>query len=168
MMPINIPLFVTVAVCALFRIAEITLGDINAKKLLEMGGREFSPWQRPPIVIAYAVWLGTLLFLTPPTLHPQTPFLILFFMLQAMRWWAIGHLKHYWTTRIIIVPLAWKVTTGPYRVLKHPIYMVLGLEVFALSLAFDQWATACFFGGLTILWIYLRIRAESRALMMML
>ncbi|MBI3418675.1 MAG: hypothetical protein HY053_00875 [Proteobacteria bacterium] len=106
--------------------------------------------------------------MTPPNPAPQ-PFLLGFFaLLQITRWWTIAHLGKFWTTRIIAVPLAFRITTGPYRFLRHPIYMVLIFEVMALSLAFRQWGAGCFFTGLTAGWVWLRMRAESRALQMML
>jgi methyltransferase len=165
---LNILLAALILFTAIARIAEIVFGEINARRMLEKGGKEFAKWQRPVIVVIYSLWLGAMLLATPDYQEPRAAFLLIFILMQMLRWWAIAHLKGYWTTRIIIMPLAWKVATGPYRFLKHPVYLVLMTEVVALSLAFDQLAPACFFGGLVMLWLFFRMRAENRALSMML
>lgn len=168
-MTLNLAALILVIYTGLARLAEIGVGEKNALKMLnEKEGREFSTWQRPPIFLIYALWLAALLWLTPGE-QPIEPFaLILFVLLQALRWWAIAHLKEFWTTRIVIVPLAWKIITGPYRFFRHPIYVALVGEVFALSLVFQQMELAALFGGLTLIWVSVRIRSESRALKMML
>lgn len=167
-LPTNLGLFFIVVCIGLMRLAELIYGEMNARTLLANGGREFEPWQRPAIVMIYALWLAVLALMVPSAEVPQPPFLALFVLCEVLRWWAMLHLKNFWTTRIIIMPLAWKITTGPYRLLKHPIYIALIGEVVALSAAYNQWSPACFFGGLVGLWLYYRIKAETRALQMML
>jgi methyltransferase len=154
---------------AVMRLGEIVLGEINARRMLkEEGGKEFAPHQRLPIFAVYTVWLAALAVLTPPEEEPNRFFLAVFIGLELTRWWAIKHLGKFWTTRIVIVPLAFKVTTGPYRFLRHPIYAVLVAEIMALSLGFGQVGLGCVFTGLTAWWVHFRMRAESRALQMML
>ncbi|HVY12149.1 MAG TPA: isoprenylcysteine carboxylmethyltransferase family protein [Alphaproteobacteria bacterium] len=167
-MPLNPSLLIIIPIVALLRLGEVALGEVNARNMLREGGKEFSSWQRVPIFALYAVWLAALAFFTTPATQPQGFALGLFAALQLLRWWSIAHLGKFWTTRIVIVPLGYKITTGPYRFLHHPIYAVLMGEVMALSLAFDQPAIGCFFTGLTAWWVLIRMRAESRALQMML
>ena len=166
-MIINQSLLFILPAVALSRVIEITLGDINARKMLAEGGKEFAPWQRLPIFLAYTLWLAVLVWHTSPL--PPNGFMIgLFFLLQVTRWWAIVHLGKYWTTRIVVVPDAKRITSGPYRFVSHPIYGVLILEVLILSLAFHQFSLGCLFTGITAGWVFLRMRTESRALQMML
>jgi len=167
-MIINQSLLYIIPAVALARTAEIALGEINARKMLAEGGKEFSPWQRLPIFIAYAAWLAMLAWRTPEHLAPHGFMIGLFFLSQVTRWWAIVHLGGFWTTRIVVVPNASKITSGPYRFVSHPIYGVLIFEVFILSLAFHQLGLGCLFTGITAGWVFLRMRTESRALQMML
>lgn len=168
-MTFNLAALIMVIFTGLSRLAEIGVGEKNALKMLkEKEGREFSAWQRPPVFVIYAIWLGALLWFVPADQPVEAFALILFVLLQGLRWWAIAHLKEFWTTRIVIVPLAWKIITGPYQFFRHPIYVALVGEVFALSLAFQQLELAALFGGLTLIWVSVRIRSESRALKMML
>lgn len=163
-MPLHLALLVIIALTGLARLGEIALGEKNARILLAENGKEFAPKQRLPIFALYTVWLAALLFLTPASAEISLPFLALFISLQLLRWWGIAHLGKYWTTRIIVVPLSWRIRTGPYRFFSHPIYVALAGEVMALSLAFGAWGVGCFFTGLVALWIFFRIRAENRAL----
>lgn len=156
------------ALTGLFRLVEIALGERNAALLKQKGGREYAAWQRWPIFIVYAAWLITLTLRVPVAATPHPSMLGLFALLEVFRWWSIFHLKEFWTTRIIVVPLAWRVRKGPYRFFRHPIYIALLGEVLALSLAFDAWAIGCLFSGLTLWWLYLRIREENRVIRQML
>src|SRR5437867_3598589 len=45
---------------------------------------------------------------------------VLFAAAKALKWWAIAALGDFWTFRVIVVPDARLVRTGPYRLLRHP------------------------------------------------
>lgn len=154
--------FVIVLFVGACRLGEIALGEINARRMLAEGGKEYAPEQRPPVFIGYTLWLASLVVFTPPTGAPHDLFLLIFLALQCIRWWAIAHLGKYWTTRVVIIPLTFRIKSGPYRFLKHPVYFVLLCEVMALSLAFGQVAIGCVATGLIALWIRWRAREESR------
>lgn len=163
-MQFNTTVLVLAALTGLFRLAEIAYGEWNTKAMMRDGGIEYATWQRWPIFICYALWLGLLIVFTFKFLSPNPVFLGIYAVCEILRWWAIAHLGKYWTTRVIIVPHGKRITTGPYRFLPHPIYIALFGEVVALSLTFGQIHLATFFGGLTALWIYFRLRAENEAL----
>jgi methyltransferase len=84
---------------------------------------------------------------------------------QLLRWWVITTLGHQWNTRVIIVPGLKRVTSGPYRFLSHPNYVVVAIETFALPLIFGSWRTALVFSVLNILMMRVRIRVENQALL---
>ncbi|MBI4486025.1 MAG: hypothetical protein HY655_08450 [Acidobacteria bacterium] len=42
---------------------------------------------------------------------------------KALKWWAILELGPFWTFRIIVVPGAALVRSGPYRYIRHPNYV---------------------------------------------
>jgi methyltransferase len=144
-MILNDKALILIILVALARIVEIGIGEFNARRMLREGGKEYAPWQRPPIFIIYGLWLVSLAVLTPKNAVPHEAMLWVFCLLEVTRWWAIAHLGKYWTTRIIVIPLTFRITTGPYRFMKHPIYIVLLGEVMALSLTFNQWGVGCFF-----------------------
>lgn len=82
-----------------------------------------------------------------------------------MRYWAIVSLGRYWNTRILIVPGGRRVRTGPYRILRHPNYLAVAVELAAVPLIFRAWRTAIIAGLLNAaLLLGLRIPAEEAAL----
>jgi methyltransferase len=56
------------------------------------------------------------------------------------------------------------VTGGPYRFLKHPNYLAVVLEVFAIPLIHTAYLTAVSFSFLNGVLLHRRIRCEERAL----
>ena len=59
------------------------------------------------------------------------------------------------------VPLRAK---GPYRLLRHPTYAIVTVEVAVLPLAFGEWAIALIWSALNALLLWRRIRLENAAL----
>ncbi len=84
--------------------------------------------------------------------------------LQPLRLWTIATLGPYWTTRIISVPGAPIVRSGPYRILRHPNYAVVCAEIAILPLAFGAIEIAIVFSILNASLLSWRIRVEERAL----
>lgn len=88
----------------------------------------------------------------------------LFMLAKSLKWWAIRSLGQFWTFRVIIVPGARLVESGPYRLVRHPNYVAVIGELVAVALMSGARlagpiATAAF--GLLIL---KRIAVENRAL----
>jgi methyltransferase len=83
---------------------------------------------------------------------------------QCLRYWAIGSLGERWNVRIIVVPHAPPVTTGPYRFVRHPNYLAVILEIAAVPLIHGAWVTALAFTAANALLLGVRIRAEEVAL----
>jgi methyltransferase len=83
---------------------------------------------------------------------------------QALRYWAIASLGRRWNVRVIVVPGAPAVTTGPYRWLRHPNYVAVVLEGLALPLVHGAWLTAVLFSLANACLLAVRIRTEERAL----
>ncbi len=59
---------------------------------------------------------------------------ILFALAKALKWWAILTLGPRWTFRLILVPGDTRVTSGPYRYLRHPNYVAVVGELAAVAL----------------------------------
>lgn len=83
---------------------------------------------------------------------------------QALRYHAITSLGRRWNTRVYVLPDAPLVASGPYRVLRHPNYVGVALELAGLPLAFGLWRTALALTVLDALALARRIRVEERAL----
>ena len=89
---------------------------------------------------------------------------VLFAVAKALKWWAIHTLGPCWTFRVIVVPGAVLVASGPYRRMRHPNYLAVVGELIAVALMSGArvaglLATAVF--GLLML---RRIAVENRAL----
>jgi methyltransferase len=85
-------------------------------------------------------------------------------LLQAGRLWVLRTLGRYWTTRIITVPSAPLVMSGPYRFVRHPNYVVVVCEIALLPLVFDGWEIALVFSVLNAALLHVRIRTEDSVL----
>ncbi len=76
---------------------------------------------------AFAAMLAELAWRGRPPLVVVGAGVAVFVFAKALKWWAIATLGAAWTFRVIVVPRAALVTTGPYRFLRHPNYVaVLG------------------------------------------
>lgn len=92
------------------------------------------------------------------------PMLALLMAAQGLRWWCITTLGRQWNTRVIVVPGAPRVTTGPYRYLTHPNYVAVVAEGAALPLVHTAWITAIAFSVLNAALLRTRIKVENAAL----
>lgn len=83
---------------------------------------------------------------------------------QGLRWWCIANLGRQWNTRVVVIPGARRVTSGPYRYFTHPNYVAVVAEGFALPLVHSAWITAIAFTVLNAALLRTRIRVENAAL----
>lgn len=155
---IAVLLFVT-----LQRAGELLYAQRNESRLRTRGAIEHAPQHYWAIVTLHGAWLAGLWLLAP-----QQPinvvWLTIFIVLQGLRIWVLATLKDRWTTRIIVLPGAPLIKTGPYRLMPHPNYAIVAAEVFALPMAFGLHAYAVLFSLINACILMIRIRAENRAL----
>jgi methyltransferase len=145
------------------RLSELVIARRNTAALLARGAYEVSPGHYPLIVAVHAGWLAALWWLAPG--RPISwPLIGLFLLLQLGRVWVLATLGRRWTTRIIVVPGERLVTNGPFRLLRHPNYAVVVLEIAVLPLAFGLWQLALIFSVLNAAVLAIRIKAEGKAL----
>ncbi|HEY5105997.1 MAG TPA: isoprenylcysteine carboxylmethyltransferase family protein [Caulobacteraceae bacterium] len=145
------------------RLGELILAQRNTRRLLAKGAREAGRAHYPLLVLLHAAWLGGLwvfAFNAPVSLA----WLAVFLVLQALRVWVIATLGERWTTRILVLADAPLVRTGPYRFLPHPNYAVVAAEIAVLPLAFGLTWFAALFSVMNAVVLWIRIRAENRAL----
>jgi methyltransferase len=157
------PAIAILAFVTLQRVAELGLSNANTRRLVAAGAREHAPGHYPLIVAVHAAWLAALWWLAPGR-PVHVPLLLLFVVLQLGRVWVIRTLGPRWTTRIIILPGAPLVASGPYRFVSHPNYLIVIGEIAVLPLVFGLWKVALIFSLLNAVVLAIRIRAEERAL----
>jgi methyltransferase len=87
-----------------------------------------------------------------------------FLALQVLRSWVLLTLGRRWTTRIMVLPSAPLVATGPYRLLSHPNYAVVVCEIAVLPLCLGMHWYALVFSVANAAILVVRIRAENAAL----
>ena len=168
-MPVAVSIsIVTVLAVLLLMAGEAVLSAFNEKLLRARGAIEppgdvidIMRWAYPAMFVA----MGVEGALTGPA--PRNILLwglALFGAAKALKIWAIAALGSRWSYRVLVVPGAPLVTSGPYRFIAHPNYLAVAGEV--ASVAAIVWApitgvlAAIGFGWLMIA----RIRVEDRAL----
>jgi len=151
------------ALVTIQRLAELVIARRNTERLLKAGAIEASPGHYPLIVALHAAWLIGLWVLAY-NIPPNLVLIGIFLILQALRVWVLVTLGPRWTTRIIILPGAPLVTTGPFRFLSHPNYCVVVAELLVLPLAFGLVWYGIIFSILNAMILTIRIRAENEAL----
>ncbi|NNH32548.1 hypothetical protein C9413_24780 [Rhizobium sp. SEMIA 4085] len=145
------------------RLGELVLSRRNTAALLAKGARETGAEHYPYMVALHAAWIGGLwlLALDRPV---NLVWFGTFMLLQILRLWVLATLKERWTTRIIVLPEAPLVRSGPYRFIRHPNYAIVAGEIAVLPLAFGMPLYAGAFTILNALMLAIRIRAENAAL----
>jgi len=143
--------------------AELVWGRSNERALRAKGAVEIGAAHYPAIVVLHAAWL-ICLWLRGWDRPLVWPWVIAFFVLQAGRAWVLATLGRRWTTRVLVIPGETLVKRGPFRIVPHPNYTVVALEMPVLPLAFGLWGTAIAFGVLNLAMLAWRIRAEEAAL----
>jgi methyltransferase len=149
------------------RLGELILARRNTDRLRAQGAYEVAAGHYPLIVTLHATWLAGLWYLVGWRAHDTDVNLIwlgVFVVLQALRVWVIATLGPRWTTRIIILPGAPLVASGPYRFVSHPNYCVVAAEILVLPLAFGLVGYGVVFSVLNAAVLWIRIRAEEAAL----
>jgi methyltransferase len=145
------------------RLAELWLARRNTAALLAKGACEFAPRHYPAIVLFHALWLASLWFFG--WANPLSSiWLAIFLALQVLRIWILTTLGPRWTTRIIVLPGAPLVASGPYRFLSHPNYFVVIGEIAVLPLCLGLPWLALVFSAANAVLLSIRIRAENTAL----
>jgi methyltransferase len=145
------------------RAGELALSYHNTSRLIARGAVEVAPRHYPLMVAVHALWLIALWVFG----HDRGVNLIalsVYLALQGLRFWVMRTLGARWTTRIIVLPGEPLVSGGPYRYLIHPNYAVVSGEIAVLPLVVGLPWLAVLFTILNAMILFIRIRAENRAL----
>jgi methyltransferase len=129
---------------------ELVVATKNTRALLARGAYEVGGSHYPVMVALHATWLATL-------------WIALFVVLQLGRVWVLATLGRRWTTRIVMVPGEAPIVSGPFRLVRHPNYLVVALEIPCVPLALGLVWHAIAFGFANLAMLWWRIRTENRA-----
>jgi methyltransferase len=90
--------------------------------------------------------------------------LAIFTVAKALKLWAIASLGVRWSFKVLVLPGAPLVATGPYRVLRHPNYVAVTGELVGVAIAVGAPITGTI-GTLVFVWLMRRrVEIEERAL----
>jgi methyltransferase len=160
---------VVVALVAVERLVELVVSKRNAAWSMARGGRETGRGHYAVMVVLHTGLLVGML-VEAWVRRPVVPLALAVTMLvlavasQALRWWCIATLGRRWNTRVIVVPDLPLVAGGPYRFLRHPNYVAVVVEGFALPLVHACWLTALVFTVANAFVLAERLRVENAAL----
>jgi methyltransferase len=157
------------AAVAAERLTELAVSRRNVAWCFARGGREYGRGHYPVMVMLH---VGLLVGAAAEVLALSRPFipllgwpmLALVVGAQVLRLTVIRALGPRWTTRVIVIPGHARIRSGPYRFLKHPNYVAVVVEGFALPLVHTAWLTAALFCAANLPLLGVRIRCEERAL----
>lgn len=167
--PASAPWFVLfLAALVVQRLGELVLSQRNTRRLAARGAREHGAAHYPWLVALHVLFLGSLvaeyagLGARPDRLWPF--WLAACVGAQGLRIASMRALGERWTTRVWVVPGEPAVRRGPYRVLRHPNYLAVVIEMAAVPLLFGAWRTALVFSLLNLVALRVRVRVEESAL----
>lgn len=157
------PAMLLLGIVTLSRLGELVLARRNTAALLRQGAVEVAGGHYPLIVAMHGLWLAAL-WLLGLDAEVQPVWLAAFAGLQLARVWVLTTLGARWTTRIIVLPGAALVDSGPFRFLRHPNYAVVIGEIAVLPLCLGLPWVALGFTIANALLLTVRIRAENEGL----
>jgi methyltransferase len=136
----------------------------NTQRLRAAGGVEFGGLHYPAVMLIHAAWLAGL-WVMGYDRSVVAVYAVAFLVLQIGRYWVLAALGRRWTTRVIVLPGAPLIEGGPYRLMRHPNYVIVAGE----QLVLVQLALSLPIYALVFLLLYaaaaaLRIQVEDSAL----
>ncbi|MDQ3194133.1 MAG: hypothetical protein M3P82_03935 [Bacteroidota bacterium] len=152
------------------RLTELWISKKNEKWLLDNGAVEYGQEHYKFIVLLHTLFFVSLIaeynlrgrFYDLNVINYL--FLVFFFFLQVMRVWVLKSLGKYWNTKIFRIFDSGLVSTGPYKFLKHPNYIIVICEIFTLPMIFGLYYTAIIFSVLNAIMLTVRIGVENSVL----
>ena len=158
-----------VALVAVQRLLELRLSSRHVKQALARGGIESGARTYKNMVALHAAALSAaplevLWWHRPWIPFLAIPMLVLLVGAQVLRYWTIHTLGARWMTRVIWVRGDRLVSSGPYRLMRHPNYAAVCVELAALPLVHTAWLTALVATAANAAILRQRIAIEENAL----
>ncbi len=161
---------IIIVFCTLQRIGELFIAKRNEKWIISQGGKVIPETNYIFMVILHTSWLVSLIyfsFFDHLKILNLNLFIIgiSFFLLgQFFRIHAITTLGKRWSTRVCVLPDAPVVKSGLFKMIRHPNYVGVVLELLFLPLAAGLWKVSFFFTLLNAIILFFRIRFEEQML----
>ena len=160
---------VVIVIIALQRLWELGVSKRHLHALKARGGFEVGTGHYPWMVALHTAFLVSCVAEGWLLDRPWRPLVAGFAVLilgaaMALRWWTLATLGERWTTRVVVVPGEALGSSGPYRWLRHPNYLVVVIDSAAIPMIHCAGLTAvvCTIANLVLL--RERIRIEDGAL----
>jgi methyltransferase len=163
------PVFVALfSFLLLQRVGELVLAERNRRWAMARAGREYGRRSYFVIVAVHALFFVSLVLEWRFRSHGWNSlwpvWMVLLTSAQILRFWSIRSLGRLWNTRIIVIPGGTLVRRGPYRLVRHPNYAVVIIEILAVPMLCGAYFTAAIFSLANALVLARRIPEEERAL----
>jgi methyltransferase len=135
------------AAVALLRGVELAISRRHQRRLEAQGvSRASEPHFQWMVLLHAAILVGAaleVLLLNRPFI-PLLAILmgILFALANALRWWVIRTLGIHWNVQVMDSVSLGVITSGPFRLVRHPNYAAVFIELAALPLVHTAWITA--------------------------
>lgn len=148
------------------RLVELLYAARNEKWLLKMGAVEYGREHYPFMIVMHVSFLVSLIVEYTLGKHETGNFYLMaiYLVLLTVKLWIIRSLGTFWNTKIYRIPDAPLVKTGLYKYIKHPNYIIVTAEIVVIPFIFQLYYTATIFSVLNIVMLYVRIKAENKAL----
>jgi len=161
--------FVFLMIVSATRLMEMQISKRNAAWAFENGGLEVGKTHFKFMVVLHTAFIcscGIEVLFTHRPFIPALgyPMLALAIGAQIIRFYTISVLGKFWNARVIFVPDRPVITRGLYRYIRHPNYLAVIVEIFALPMIHTAWITAISFSILNVWMLTVRIRSEELAL----
>jgi len=158
-----------IAAVAAERVLEVAIARRNLASVQHRGGIVVERGSLRAAVVIQVAWMAACALEPTVLARPfvpalAAPMLLVVAAAMALRYWAVVTLGDRWNLAVVVVPGEPPVTAGPYRIVRHPNYLAVLLEAFALPLAHTAWLTAATLGTAIAVLTARRIRLEEAAL----
>jgi methyltransferase len=163
------PLFLVLLVLGFLPMAlEARLAARHDRALRAAGAAEPKDDVFPLMQVAYpTAFLAMALEAWGRRAQPDTVFLVgtvVFSLAKAIKYWAIATLGDRWTFRVLVPPASSRITSGPYRFMRHPNYLGVMGELAGMALMAQAPVAGTISVVVFMMLIAARIRVEERAL----
>jgi methyltransferase len=160
---------VLLAALAAQRLVELRRSRRNESAMRKQGGREHVPEQVPWMKALHSAWfvsMGLELWLLDPPWNPWVAAVALIGAVtgQWLRYEAMRSLGSRWSVRVFTLPGEPPVSDGIFRLVRHPNYFGVVLELAAVPLIHGAVLTSLLFTVGNLVFLSVRIPAEEQAL----
>lgn len=152
------------------RLIELVIAKNNEKWMKERGGIETGQKHYKWFVFIHCLFFIAIfaeVYYNGREDYAVNYFLLsMFLVTQFLRIWCIVSLGRFWNTKIIVLPRVALIRKGPYKYVKHPNYIIVGIELLVIPLLFGAYLTAVIFPIIHLILLKIRIPKEEKALTM--